>query len=121
MGELEGISAETLERIDHVFRPSGDGPIPRFFAGRDALRASSRSGARRERPGEAAGGRNEGKESKPTSCGGSAATARTAGSFCHRLPFLLPRPPTKGLREMAIIPSLHAYRGNSRMAYIQRY
>jgi hypothetical protein len=65
MGELEGFSAETLERIDHVFRPSGDGPIPRFFAGRDA---------RRERSGQAAGGRNEGKESKLTPCGGSAAT-----------------------------------------------
>jgi hypothetical protein len=29
-GELEGISAETLERIDHVSRPSGDGPVPRY-------------------------------------------------------------------------------------------
>jgi hypothetical protein len=30
LGELEGVSEETLERIDHVSRPSGDGPIPRF-------------------------------------------------------------------------------------------
>jgi hypothetical protein len=30
LGDLEGVSEETLERIDHVSRPSGDGPIPRF-------------------------------------------------------------------------------------------
>jgi hypothetical protein len=30
LGELEGVSEETLERIDHVSRPSGDGPIARF-------------------------------------------------------------------------------------------
>jgi hypothetical protein len=30
LGELEGVSEETLERIDHVSRPSGDGPVPRF-------------------------------------------------------------------------------------------
>jgi hypothetical protein len=30
LGELEGVSEETLERIDHVSRPSGDGPIPRY-------------------------------------------------------------------------------------------
>ena len=29
LGELEGVSEETLERIDHVSRPSGDGPVPR--------------------------------------------------------------------------------------------
>ena len=29
LGELEGVSQETLERIDHVSRPSGDGPVPR--------------------------------------------------------------------------------------------
>lgn len=27
LGELKGVSAETLERIDRVSRPSGDGPI----------------------------------------------------------------------------------------------
>jgi hypothetical protein len=54
LGELEGVSEETLERIDHVSRPSGDGPVPRFSAGRDVLRASGPSGARRERPGWAA-------------------------------------------------------------------
>ena len=30
LGELEGVSEETLERIDHVSRPSGDGPISRY-------------------------------------------------------------------------------------------
>jgi hypothetical protein len=30
LGELEGVSEETLERIDHISRPSGDGPVPRF-------------------------------------------------------------------------------------------
>jgi hypothetical protein len=30
LGDLEGVSQETLERIDHVSRPSGDGPVPRF-------------------------------------------------------------------------------------------
>jgi hypothetical protein len=30
VGELEGVSEETLERIDHVSRPSGDGPVPRY-------------------------------------------------------------------------------------------
>jgi hypothetical protein len=30
LGELEGVSEETLERIDRVSRPSGDGPIARF-------------------------------------------------------------------------------------------
>ena len=30
LGELEGVSSETLERIDYVSRPSGDGPIARF-------------------------------------------------------------------------------------------
>ena len=30
LGELEGVSEETLERIDRVSRPTGDGPIPRF-------------------------------------------------------------------------------------------
>jgi hypothetical protein len=30
LGELEGVSEETLERIDRVSLPSGDGPIPRF-------------------------------------------------------------------------------------------
>jgi hypothetical protein len=30
LGELEGVSEKTLERIDHVSRPSGDGPIARF-------------------------------------------------------------------------------------------
>jgi hypothetical protein len=30
LGKLEGVSEETLERIDHVSRPSGDGPIPRY-------------------------------------------------------------------------------------------
>ena len=30
LGDLEGVSEETLERIDHVSRPSGDGPIPRY-------------------------------------------------------------------------------------------
>jgi hypothetical protein len=30
LGELEGVSEETRERIDHVSRPSGDGPIPRY-------------------------------------------------------------------------------------------
>ncbi len=30
LDELEGVSTETLERIDQVSRPSGDGPIPRF-------------------------------------------------------------------------------------------
>jgi hypothetical protein len=30
LGELEGVSEETLERIDHVSRPSGDGPVPRY-------------------------------------------------------------------------------------------
>lgn len=29
LGELSGVSQETLERIDHVSRPTGDGPIPR--------------------------------------------------------------------------------------------
>jgi hypothetical protein len=28
LGQLEGVSPETLERIDRVSRPSGDGPIP---------------------------------------------------------------------------------------------
>ena len=28
LGELEGVSEETLERIDCVSRPSGDGPVP---------------------------------------------------------------------------------------------
>lgn len=27
LGELEGVSPETLERIDRVSRPSGDGPV----------------------------------------------------------------------------------------------
>jgi hypothetical protein len=31
LGELEGVSSETLERIDHVSRPSKDGPIPRYL------------------------------------------------------------------------------------------
>ena len=30
LGELEGVSEETLERIDHVSRPTSAGPIPRF-------------------------------------------------------------------------------------------
>jgi hypothetical protein len=30
MGEFENVYSETLERIDLVSRPSGDGPIPRF-------------------------------------------------------------------------------------------
>ena len=30
LGELEGVSEETLERIDHVSRPSADGPVPRY-------------------------------------------------------------------------------------------
>jgi len=30
LGELEGVSEEALERIDHVSRPTGDGPVPRF-------------------------------------------------------------------------------------------
>ena len=30
LGELEGVSEETLERIDHVSRPSGDGPVLRY-------------------------------------------------------------------------------------------
>ncbi len=30
LGELEGVSEETLQRIDRVSRPSKDGPIPRF-------------------------------------------------------------------------------------------
>ena len=30
LGELEGVSEETLEKIDRVSRPSGDGPVPRF-------------------------------------------------------------------------------------------
>ena len=30
LGELKGVSEETLERIDHVSRPTGDGPVPRF-------------------------------------------------------------------------------------------
>jgi len=30
LDELEGVSEETLEHIDRVSRPSGDGPIPRF-------------------------------------------------------------------------------------------
>jgi hypothetical protein len=30
LGELEGVSEETLRRIDHVSRPTKDGPIPRF-------------------------------------------------------------------------------------------
>jgi hypothetical protein len=30
LGELEGVSEETLQRIDHVSRPSGDGPVPRY-------------------------------------------------------------------------------------------
>ena len=30
LGELEGVSEETLERIDRVSRPSGDGPVPRY-------------------------------------------------------------------------------------------
>ncbi len=29
LGETDGVSQETLERIDHVSRPTGDGPIPR--------------------------------------------------------------------------------------------
>jgi len=28
LGELEGVSEKTLERIDRVSRPSGDGPVP---------------------------------------------------------------------------------------------
>ena len=30
LGDLEGVSEQTLERIDRVSRPSGDGPIPRL-------------------------------------------------------------------------------------------
>jgi hypothetical protein len=30
LGELEGVSEETLERIDHVSRASGDGPVARY-------------------------------------------------------------------------------------------
>jgi hypothetical protein len=30
LGELDGVSEETLERIDHVSRPSGDGPVARY-------------------------------------------------------------------------------------------
>jgi hypothetical protein len=30
LGELEGVSEETLERIDYVSRPSGNGPIARI-------------------------------------------------------------------------------------------
>jgi hypothetical protein len=30
LGRLQGVSEETLERIDRVSRPSGDGPIPRY-------------------------------------------------------------------------------------------
>jgi hypothetical protein len=30
LGEPEGVSEETLERIDHVSRPSGDGPVSRY-------------------------------------------------------------------------------------------
>jgi len=67
LGELEGVSDETLKRIDHVSRPSGDGPIARFPGGRDALRAPGPSGACRERPGEAANEQHtESKESKLT-------------------------------------------------------
>jgi hypothetical protein len=29
LGELEGVSEETLARIDHLSRPTKDGPIPR--------------------------------------------------------------------------------------------
>ena len=29
LGELEGVSEETLRRIDRVSRPSMDGPVPR--------------------------------------------------------------------------------------------
>jgi hypothetical protein len=28
LGELEGVSEETLGNIDHISRPSGDGPSP---------------------------------------------------------------------------------------------
>jgi hypothetical protein len=28
LGELEGVSEKTLERIDRVSRPSGEGPVP---------------------------------------------------------------------------------------------
>ena len=30
LGELEGVSEETLRRIDRVSRPSMDGPVPRY-------------------------------------------------------------------------------------------
>ena len=30
LGELEGVSEETLGRIDHVSRPSGDSPVARY-------------------------------------------------------------------------------------------
>jgi hypothetical protein len=30
LDELEGVSEETLRRIDYVSRPSKDGPVPRF-------------------------------------------------------------------------------------------
>jgi hypothetical protein len=30
LGELEGVSEETLRRIDRVSRPTGDGSIPRL-------------------------------------------------------------------------------------------
>jgi hypothetical protein len=30
LGELEGVSEETLRRIDRVSRPTKDGPVPRY-------------------------------------------------------------------------------------------
>jgi hypothetical protein len=56
LGELEGVSEETLGRIDRVSRPTGDGPVPRFpqdvmLYDRLVLLALAESALGRQQPG----------------------------------------------------------------------
>jgi hypothetical protein len=51
IGELEGVSSETLERIDRVSRRSKDGRVPRFLQ-YVMLTRTGPAGARRVDPGQ---------------------------------------------------------------------
>jgi hypothetical protein len=66
IGELEGVSSETLERIDRVSRRSEDGRVPRFPQYVMLTRAGP-AGARRIGPGQTtvSGRRKEGKLTPP--------------------------------------------------------
>jgi hypothetical protein len=60
LGELEGVSPETLQRIDHIsrYQRRPRAARPDVYAG---VSAAGLAGARRERPGRAAGGGDEGE------------------------------------------------------------